>query len=142
MQPEDPMLKRAVEALQRGDFETSFVLTEALAVDGDALAQHFLGWHYHKGLGIPVDDSKAVFWWQQAAKRGIPEAQQGLGWCYEVGRGVELDLVQAYVWYARATAAGDTNARDNLRSLAPRLTGAQIKLAEQRASTTREAEAD
>ena len=140
MTSEDPMLKRAVEALQRGDFETSFVLTEALAIDGDALAQHFLGWHYHKGLGIPANDEKAVFWWQLAAKRGIPEAQQGLGWCYEQGRGVERDLEQAYVWYARATAAGDTTARENLFSLSSQLSGEQIKLAEQRALETLDAD--
>lgn len=133
MYEEDPLLRRAIAALQKGDFETSFVLTEALAIDGDALAQHFLGWHYHKGLGIPVDDTKAVFWWQLAAKRGIPEAQQGLGWAYEHGRGIERNPEHAYVWYARATAAGDLTARENLQRLAAVLSAEQIKAAEQRA---------
>jgi len=124
---EDPLLRRAIDALQRGDFETSFVLTEALANDGDPLAQHFLGWHYHKGLGITIDDGKAVFWWQLAAKSGIPEAQQGLGWAYENGRGIERNVEQAYFWYARAVASGDRTAQDSLTQLAQILTAEQIK---------------
>ncbi len=124
---EDPLLRRAIDALQRGDFETSFVLTEALANDGDPLAQHFLGWHYHKGLGITVDDSKAVFWWQLAAVSGIPEAQQGLGWAYENGRGIDRDIEQAYIWYARAVAAGDQTAQESLTQLARNMTAEQIK---------------
>ncbi|MFN2309743.1 MAG: tetratricopeptide repeat protein [Gammaproteobacteria bacterium] len=131
MDSEDPILTRAVKALESGDFETSFVLTEALAIDGDPLAQHFLGWHYHKGLGVSVDDTKAVFWWQHAAKRGIPEAQQGLGWAYENGRGIERDLHHAYFWYARAVSGGDQTARENLVLLSQRLTPEQIKDLEQ-----------
>lgn len=127
MTSEDPILTRAVKALESGDFETSFVLTEALAIDGDPLAQHFLGWHYHKGLGIPVDDTKAVFWWQLAAKGGIPEAQQGLGWAYENGRGIDKDLRHAYFWYARAVNGGDQTARESLTLLARSLSPEQIK---------------
>lgn len=127
MPDEDPLLRRAVNALEKGDFETSFVLTEALAIDGDPLAQHFLGWHYHKGLGIPVDDIKAVFWWQRAAKHGIPEAQQGLGWAYENGRGIDRDLEHAYFWYSCAVARGDRAARESLMTVAPQLSSEQIK---------------
>ena len=134
MPEEDPILRRAVTALEKGDFETSFVLTEALAIDGDPLAQHFLGWHYHKGLGIPADDTKAVFWWQLAAKSGIPEAQQGLGWAYEQGRGIDRDLEHAYFWYTRAVAGGDRTARDSLSQLAQQLTADQIKRLEEFAS--------
>lgn len=127
MSEQDPLLSRAVNALQEGDFETSFVLTEALAIDGDPLAQHFLGWHYHKGLGIPVDDIKAVFWWQLAAKSGVPEAQQGLGWAYQNGRGIDRDLEHAYYWYSRAVSGGDQTARESLMELVPQLSAEQIK---------------
>ena len=127
MSSEDPILTRAVKALESGDFETSFVLTEALAIDGDPLAQHFLGWHYHKGLGITADDTKAVFWWQLAAKGGIPEAQQGLGWAYENGRGIDKDLHHAYFWYSRAVNGGDHTARESLSLLAQALSPEQIK---------------
>lgn len=134
MSQQDPLLSRAVTALQQGDFETSFVLTEALAIDGDALAQHFLGWHYHKGLGIPADDGKAVFWWQLAAKNGVPEAQQGLAWAYHTGRGIDRDLEHAYYWYSRAAAGGDQTAREGLVEVAPLLSGDQIKRIEELAA--------
>lgn len=134
MHSEDPILTRAVKALESGDFETSFVLTEALAIDGDPLAQHFLGWHYHKGLGVDADDTKAVFWWQLAAKGGIPEAQQGLGWAYENGRGIDKDLHHAYFWYARAVNGGDQTARESLSMLAQALSPEQIKNLERLAS--------
>ena len=127
MKKDDPLLSRAIDAMQRADFETSFVITEALAIEGDALARHFLGWHYHKGLGVTADDSKAVYWWQFAAESGIPEAQQGLGWAYEHGRGIDQNIEQAYVWYARAVVAGDQTAQDSLTELSRRLTARQIK---------------
>ena len=127
MSKQDPLLSRAIDAIQRGDFETSFVLTEALAIAGDPLAQHFLGWHYHKGFGITNDDGKAVFWWQLAAKSGIPESQQGLGWAYENGRGIDRNVEQAYFWYARAVAAGDQTAQESLTLLARNMTAEQIK---------------
>lgn len=135
MSEQDPLLNRAVNALQQGDFETSFVLTEALAVDGDPLAQHFLGWHYHKGLGIPADDGKAVFWWQLAAQSGVPEAQQGLAWAYHNGRGIDRNLEHAYYWYSRAASGGDQTAREGLAEVAPLLSGEQIKRLEQLAAT-------
>lgn len=134
MEEQDPLLTRAVTALQKGDFETSFVLTEALAIDGDPLAQHFLGWHYHKGLGVPMDENKAVFWWQLAAKGGVPEAQQGLGWAYHNGRGIERDLEHAYYWYSRAASGGDQAAREALVEVAPLLSGEQIKRLEELAA--------
>lgn len=136
MKKDDPLLTRAVDALQRGDFETSFVITEALANEGHALAQHFLGWHYHKGLGIKVDDSKAVLWWKLAANSGIPEAQQGLGWAYENGRGIARDYEQAYLWYTRAVTAGDTTAQGSLSKIASQLTAEQIKRLELQAHSS------
>ena len=85
-------------------------------------------------MGIPVDDIKAVFWWQLAAKGGVPEAQQGLGWAYQNGRGIDRDLEHAYYWYSRAVAGGDQAARESLMELAPQLSGEQIKRLEQLAT--------
>ena len=130
MDTEDPQLENAISAIESGDFETSFALVERLAGLGDALAQHFLGWHYHKGLGIRQDDAKAAYWWRKAATRGVGEAQQGLGWAYEYGRGVPCDLMEAYHWYSEAVHSGDVDARENLSLLAVKLSAAQIKLAE------------
>ncbi len=126
----DPLLRRALDAMRDGDFETSFVLTEALAKDGNARAQHFLGWHYHKGLGVPADDDKAVHWWRKAAADEVPDALLGLGWAFAEGRGVEQDPVRAYVCYNRAVALGDVQARERLFDLCQLMSPDQIRAAE------------
>ena len=127
---EDPLLQIAISAIEAGDFEASFTMVKKLAGRGDALAQHFLGWHYHKGLGVQQDDTKAAYWWRKAADLGIGEAQQGLGWAYEHGRGVTCDLLEAYRWYSEAIRSGDVEARESLSALSGKLSSAQIKLAE------------
>ncbi len=130
MDSEDPQLQMAISAIEAGDFKASFALVEKLAGAGDALAQHFLGWHYHKGLGVQQDDVQAAYWWHKAADMGIGEAQQGLGWAYEHGRGVPRDLVEAYHWYSEAVRNGDVEARENLSALSGKLSPEQIRQAE------------
>jgi uncharacterized protein len=136
MNEEHPELQQAVAAIGRGEFDKSFAIVTRLAVQGMAMAQHFLGWHYHKGIGVNQDDRKAVEWWQKAAEQGVAESQQGLGWAYENGCGVSEDLVQAYRWYARAVAAGDEEARIGLSETARRLSAEQLLVIEGDSSTS------
>ena len=130
MEPEDPRFEEAMLAMEDEDFESSFAIVDLLAHEGDPLAQHFLGWHYHQGLGTAQDDLKAVEWWYKAAERGVPQSQQGLGWAFEHGRGVAKDYIEAYRWYAMAVEGGDEDARENLYELAARLSPESIKRAE------------
>ncbi len=136
MNEEHPELQQAVAAIGRGEFDKSFAIVTRLAAQGMAMAQHFLGWHYHKGIGVKQDDRKAVEWWQKAAEQGVAESQQGLGWAYENGCGVSEDLVQAYRWYARAVAAGDEEARIGLSQTARRLSAEQLLVIESDSSTS------
>ena len=128
----DGRFREAIEALRRGEFERSFQLVQAMADEGIPLAIHFLGWHYHKGLGTPPDDQAAVRCWEAAARAGIAGSMQGLGWAYESGRGVAQDPVQAYAWYQRAILHGDESAREFLSELAARLSPEQLREAEAR----------
>ena len=132
MNQDHPALQQAVEAISRGEFERSFGLVAELAEEGAALAQHFLGWHYHKGIGTPQDDRMACVWWLKAAQQGLPEAQQGMGWAYANGRGVDRDLEEAYRWYNRAVAGGDEEAREGLVEVAEQLDPEQLRRLEQR----------
>jgi TPR repeat protein len=131
MNQDHPELQKAVAAISRGAFQQSFEIVSRLAHQGVAMAQHFLGWHYHKGIGIDQNDRQAVFWWQKAAVQGIAEAQQGLGWAYANGRGVDEDPAEAYRWYNRAAASGDEEARSGLSETARKLTPEQLRLLEQ-----------
>jgi len=130
MDQDSPQLQEAVTAISQGEFERSFTIVSRLAHEGDVMAQHFLGWHYHKGIGTEQNDRLAVSWWQRAATHGLAEAQQGLGWAYANGRGVDLDLAEAYRWYNRAVAGGDEEARQGLQETAAKLTAEQLQLLE------------
>lgn len=127
MQEDHPELQKAVAAISKGEFEYSFAIVSRLAREDVPLAQHFLGWHYHKGIGTEQNDSEAVHWWLEAAGRGVVESQQGLGWAYANGRGVEQDPVEAYRWYNRAASGGDEAAREGLMEVAQRLSAQQLR---------------
>lgn len=127
MQEDHPELQKAVAAIGAGEFERSFAIVAALAREDVALAQHFLGWHYHKGIGTEQSDSQAVHWWRKAAQQGVAESQQGLGWAYANGRGVEEDPVEAYRWFNLAASSGDEAAREGLLETARRLSPEQLR---------------
>jgi TPR repeat protein len=121
-----PELKKAVAAISAGAFQQSFEIVSRPGHQGVALAQHFLGWHYHKGIGTDQNDQQAVLWWQKAASQGVAEAQQGLGWAYANGRGVDEDPAEAYRWYNRAVAGGDEEAKNGLFETARKLSPEQL----------------
>jgi TPR repeat protein len=61
-------------AYERGDYKTAFVEFKALADQGDAEAQFFLGHMYVYGRGVPEDAAEAVKWYRLAADQGHPPA--------------------------------------------------------------------
>lgn len=130
MHEDHPELQMAVAAISQGEFERSFGIVLRLASKNVPLAQHFLGWHYHKGIGTDQDDGEAVHWWLKAAAQGVVESQQGLGWAYANGRGVEVNLLEAYRWYQRAVSGGDEEAKQGLMEAAQRLSADQLRLLE------------
>lgn len=127
MNEDHPELQEAVVAISKGEFDRSFALVTRLADQGVAMAQHFLGWHYHKGIGTAQDDRLACVWWLKAAHQGLPEAQQGMGWAYTNGRGVDRNLEEAYRWYNQAVAGGDEEAREGLVEVAAQLSPEQLR---------------
>ena len=74
------------------------------AEQGDAQAQHDLGFMYDLGRGVPQDYEQAVKWYRHAAQQGDTQAQNNLGVMYENGHGVSQDRVQAYKWYELAVS--------------------------------------
>ncbi len=71
---------------------------------GDARAQAWLGYLYEKGIGVPQNAEKAVYWYHCAADRGQPHAQFLLGMAHDLGRGAPQDYVLAYAWTNQAVA--------------------------------------
>lgn len=81
-----------------------FVLS---AQKGHPQAAFHLAVMYSKGLGVPRNDHKAAFWYEQAANRNIIDAQALLGTMFWSGRGVEQDYENALYWFSRAALQGD-----------------------------------
>lgn len=87
------------------------------AENGDPIAQVILGLMYSVGDGVPVDDSKAVYWLTKAAEQGLLDAQVHLADRYEQGKGVKANLTLAEKWYRSAATKGDKIAQHKLAYL-------------------------
>src|SRR5215470_18817670 len=69
----------AYGAYQRGYFLTAFAeATRRVEEKGDPRAMTLLGELYSNGLGVPLDEVKAVKWYQLAANRGDRDAMFAL----------------------------------------------------------------
>lgn len=100
------------------------------AAQGLARAQVRLGLMYNYGRGVPKDYAKATQWYRKAAVQGHARAQSSLGGSYGNGVGVTQDYVQAYMWLSLAAAQGLKAAAKDRKSIAQRMTPAQIEEAE------------
>jgi hypothetical protein len=107
----------AVEAMREGNYAVAFCIWQPLAADGDPQAQYNLGWMYHNGYGLRIDDKQALDWWLRAAARGSTDAHHALGELYSSGQGVEKNLPIALGWYISASMKGHELAREILLDL-------------------------
>ncbi|MGW8246542.1 MAG: tetratricopeptide repeat protein, partial [Acidiferrobacterales bacterium] len=55
-------------AFIKGDGQTAFKIWKPLAEKGNTEAQYHLGYLFQTGTGVPADKSKALYWYQMAAK--------------------------------------------------------------------------
>ncbi len=72
----------------QGTAASEFDEMKALADQGDAMAQLYLGSMYDNGEGVPENDAEAVKWYRKAADQGDAMAQLYLGSMYDNGEGV------------------------------------------------------
>jgi TPR repeat protein len=89
----------------------------ALANKGHPGAQCELGMMFYTGRGLPKDDSKAAYWFQNAAEQGSDFAQNNLGVMYYEGQGVRKDYAKALYWYQKSAAQGNAFAQYNIGEL-------------------------
>lgn len=76
--------------------------------------QYELGNMFDKGLFIPSDDKKALFWYRMALKGKESNAKIGLRKMYEAGRGNFENEKSAVEEYKRHIAQGSVDATDEL----------------------------
>ncbi|MEK7764447.1 MAG: tetratricopeptide repeat protein, partial [Nitrospirota bacterium] len=91
-----------------------------------AKAQFNLGTLYFNGEGAPKDYQQALRWFRLAADQGEALAQTKIAIMYDDGQGVRRNIVQAYKWYSLAATNGDKPATLLLKSIADKMTPAQI----------------
>ncbi len=108
--PADSAFRSGLSAYNSGDYARAKSIWEPLAQNEDAASQAGLGFLYHRGFGMAVDDNKAAYWLRKAAEHGQPEGQLMLGSLYFYGQGVIQSYVQAFAWCDLAQDNGNADA--------------------------------
>ncbi len=108
----------ALQSMRAGDYAEAFCIWRPLAEAGDPRALFSLGWMYHNGYGLAIDDKKTVSLWQRAADADFADAAFALGMLYGFGDGgVPRDLPRAVGYLVQAVRLGHDDARQMLRNL-------------------------
>ncbi len=108
--PADSAFRSGLSAYNSGDYTRAKSIWEPLAQNEDAASQAGLGFMYHHGFGLAVDDNKAAYWLRKAAEHGQPEGQLMLGSLYFYGQGVTQSYIQAFAWCDLAQDNGNADA--------------------------------
>ena len=108
--PADSAFRSGLSAYNSGDYARAKRIWEPLAENEDAASQAGLGFMYHRGFGMAVDNHKAAYWLRKAAEHGQPEGQMMLGSLYFYGQGVGQSYVQAFAWCDLAQDNGSADA--------------------------------
>ena len=119
-----PVVQAAPVQQQRIQPEAAFALMAAEAEKGNANAMLTLGRFYEQGVGVARNYTKAMEWYEKAAKAGQAEGYYNLGVCYEIGMGVTADAGKAIQNYQKAADMGLALAMYKLSSIYISGTGA------------------
>ncbi len=108
---------KAEKAMSEGNFAIAYCLWSPLANDGDKRSQFNIGWMYHNGYGLTINDDQALSWWLKAAEQGYLDALFALADLYLAGFGVEKDNDIAMGWYIAAAERGHEAALEIIHAL-------------------------
>ncbi len=111
--------EQATEEMQKGNYAIAYHLWLPLANSGDIEACYSLGWMYHNGYGLAINDGEAEKYWQLAAVQGHTGALFALGNLYSLGgKDVSQDYERAMNFWAQAAVLGHRDAGRALLQLA------------------------
>lgn len=102
--------KLGLSAFNAGDFLTALQLWQPWADKADPRSEQGIGFMYHRGLAVEVDDVKAAYWFRRAAEHGQAEGQLMLGALYFFGEGVPQSNIDAFAWCELAHNNGQNDA--------------------------------
>lgn len=108
--------------------EKALMWYDQAASNGCALASYQLGNFYFKhDKLVEKDDSKAVYYYDLAAKEHFVPAQMAIASCYETAFGCEKDLNQAVYWYQQAASLKNYDAEKKLTKFKKNKDGNWVK---------------
>jgi TPR repeat protein len=134
-------MRAAAAAYEQKDMATAVRIWKVWAGKGNAEARTLLGAMYWSGEGVPRDHKEAARLYRLAANQGYARAQNNIGFMLGFGEGTPpQDDIEAYKWLSLAIANYTARnqdrldqARQDLATLAKRMTPGQIAEAERRA---------
>ena len=106
-----------IERMREGNYAEAYCYLRPLADRVHADAQYTLGWMYHNGYGLRIDDEKAFEWWNRSAGADNREATFALGLLYEQGLGTEKSPAKAADMYLKAARKNSEDAISLIHSL-------------------------
>lgn len=109
--------QQAIKAMSEGNYAIAFCIWSPLASSNHAEAQYNIGWMYHNGYGLRINDERAFYWWLKSASNGFTDAEFALGDLFYLGQGVEKNTAIALGFYIAAAINGHENARETLREI-------------------------
>ena len=122
-EPTAPVVSADTKALARaameaGNYAEAYYYWRPAAEQGDIEAQYGLGWMYHNGYGLAIDDRQALRWWEQAASKGNTDALFSIAMLYNMGaEGVPKNMDLAVAYYLQAAHYGHEDAKLVMRGL-------------------------
>jgi len=113
-QQTDKLDLKARSAMQQGNYAIAYCIWEPLAQQGNSSAQYNIGWMFHNGYGLRINDDQALYWWLKSAMTGNTNSHYALGDLYSQGLGVEQNIPIALGWYISAALKGHEPAQETL----------------------------
>ena len=106
----DDDFRSGLSAYNSGDYATALKFWRPLAERAEPRSEAGIGFMYHRGLGVDVDDREAAVWLGRAAEHGQAEGQLMLGLLFYYGRGVTQSFIRAFAWCELAEINGSGDA--------------------------------
>ncbi|OHT15633.1 hypothetical protein TRFO_14001 [Tritrichomonas foetus] len=83
---------------ERDDFSKMIEQAE----NGDIKSMKYLARSYEKGIAVPVDMEKSLYWYEKAAEQGDRVAQYEAGTLYLETQGIQTNIPKAIWWLSKA----------------------------------------
>ena len=121
---------RGMAAYDRGHYEVAMYDFEPRAMNGDFIAQFYLGFMHEHGRGVPHNREKAIAWYTKAAEQGYAPAQNDLGVMYvrfweepvlSGKKSVITPFERALKWFNKAAQQDNPTAQFNLATVSAHL---------------------